>query len=167
MTVLRQSGTDVNLVLQFCGEVKVSETPLLIRPYLQVAALCEKQLMERDGAVSIIRIIDRFTVTGLDDSMPRTSLSFMLVVMFKAGNFRGRTDIAICPLTPSHIALPEISMSVQFDGDDERGVNMLGQVKLEVDEEGLYWLIVKLAKEEYTRIPLRVVYQKQPTIRTS
>lgn len=145
----------------------MSDTPLLTRPYLQVAVLCEKHLIEQDGAISLIRIVDRFTVPGTEETLPPTILSFTVAVMFKAGNFRGRADIGIQPTSPSMVKMPEINMPVQFDGDDERGVNLIGQVKLEVREEGLHWLIVTLAGEEYTRIPLKIVYQKQPSIRTS
>jgi len=63
--------------------------------------------------------------------------------------------------------MPEMKLTVQFRGEEETGVNMMGLVKLQATEEGLHWLIVTLEGEEYTRIPMRVVYQKEPTIQTS
>ncbi len=144
----------------------MSDSPLLLRPHLQLAALCEKHLIEQDGVVSLIRIIDRFFIPGNEETLPPTILNFTLAIMFKAGNFRGRGEITVQPISPSMVKMPQIGMSVHFDGGDDRGVNLLGQVKLEVIEEGLHWLIVNFAAEEYTRIPLMVVYQKQPTIQT-
>jgi hypothetical protein len=168
MCARSQSNPHALIVLQFTREVDtVSDQLTLSRPYLQVAALCEKHLEEKDGAISLIRIIDRFTVPGTDDVMPPTILSFTIVVMFKAGNFRGRAEIGIEPIQPSNTPMPEMKLTVQFRGEEEHGVNMMGLVKLQVTEEGLHWLIVKLEGEEYTRIPMRVVYQKEPTIRTS
>lgn len=144
----------------------MSESLLLTRPHLQLAALCEKHLVDKDNVVSLIRIIDRFIIAGTDESLPPTVLIFTLAVMFKAGNFRGRAEVGVEPLSPSMAKMGEMKMSVNFDAGDDQGVNILSQVKLEVTEEGLHWLIVSFAGEEYTRIPLRVVYQKQPSIQT-
>lgn len=156
----------VEIDLQFRNEVHVSENTLLTRPLLQVAALCEKHLIEPDGAISLIRIIDRFVLNGTEQTMPVARLSFTLAIMFKSGPFRGKLPLSIQPINPSHINMPETRMDVLFEGDDERGVNLIGQVILEVNEEGLYWIIVNLLDEVYARIPFRVVYQRNPTVLT-
>lgn len=145
----------------------MSDQLTLSRPYLQVAALCERYLEEKDGTISLVRLIDRFTVPGTEDTMPPTILSFTIAIMFKAGHFRGRAEVGVQPVSPSGTNMPEMKLTVQFRGEEETGVNMMGLVKLQATEEGLHWLIVTLEGEEYTRIPMRVVYQKEPTIQTS
>ena len=156
----------LQIVLQFGSEADVDNSPLLIRPHLQIAAICEKHLLEADGGLSLIRIVDRFTVVGVDETIPTTFLEFTLAVCFKAGSFRGPAQISFQPISPSMIEMPTIVTPVNFEGDDERGINLIGRVKLEIAEHGLYWIVVKLEREEYTRIPFRVVYQRRPTIQS-
>lgn len=62
-------------------------------PYLAMALLCEKVLREADGVLSLIRIVDRITVSfsGPDApvQMPPAPVNLTLVVGFKSGFARG------------------------------------------------------------------------------
>ena len=154
------------LVLQFTSEADLNNTPLLIRPHLLIAAVCERHILEQDGALTLFRIVDRFTITGTTEELPATALQFMLAVSFRSGNFRGKLNLTLRTIDPSVKTIQELSIPALFEAPEERSTNLIGKVSLEVKEEGLYWIIVELAGEEYTRIPIRVVYQRQPTIVT-
>lgn len=132
-------------------------------PYVQMAVLCERVLQERDGVASIIRVVDRLTVSasGVEPpvDMPATQVNFPAVIMLKSGFMKGRFNVRIVPTTPSGKTLPEMSVGVLLEGDD-RGVNMFLQLGLLAQEEGLYWFDVFFEQQLLTRIPLRLVYQR-------
>lgn len=78
----------------------MSEQMNLGGPFLTIAVLCEKVLQEKDGVPSIIRVVDRITISGHSPSMPPTQISPTLVVAMKAGMFRGMADLEIQPSCP-------------------------------------------------------------------
>jgi hypothetical protein len=142
-------------------------------PYLQVAAACEKVLQEQDGVLSVIRMIDRFILgaVGPDapDEMPPLPVNFTLLVVLKSGGARGRYTVHLTIESPSGERMPnELTLPLLLEGE-ERGVNMVIPVGLQVEHEGLYWFDIWLgdprvserAEELLTRVPLRIVYQPQ------
>ncbi len=132
-------------------------------PYVQMAAICERVLQEKDGVLSIIRLIDRYTTTarGTDppEEMPPTSISPTIVVMLKSGFVRGRYTLKIVPNSPTGKRLNELSTGLLLEGED-RGVNVVLKGQMVLREEGLYWFDVMFEKQLLTRIPLRLVYQR-------
>lgn len=131
-------------------------------PYLQMAFFCERILEEKDGVTSAIRIVDRITQTakGPDppDKMPPVQVALTALIGFKSGRARGRHILRIRPETPSANRLAEVSLPLQFEGED-RGVQSGMQIRLQAEEEGLYWFDVFLDDALITRMPLRIVYQ--------
>jgi len=127
------------------------------RPLLRIAAFCEKFLQERDGTVSLIRIVDRITVRGQSKDMPALPVSLFLVVSFMSGFMRGKASIRVKPVTPSGKELERVEFPVLFEGED-RGVNIVHNITLVTREEGLYWFDLYVEDELITRIPLRVLY---------
>jgi hypothetical protein len=132
----------------------------VFRAYLQLAVLCEKVLKEADGVMSVIRVIDRFTVNGATPEMPPQVLPFMIAIIFKAGFMRGKQTIAIRPKSPTGVDLPAMEFPILFEGDDDRGVGMVFPIQWVPPEEGLFWWDVYLNQELVTRMPLRVIYQR-------
>ena len=132
-------------------------------PYLATAVLCEKVLQEKDGVAILIRIVDRVSVTGAGteapEDMPPVTLSFTLALGFKAGIARGKYAVSVRGETPSGEVLPEVTMSVLFEGE-ERGVNVFMNLNFQAKEEGLFWFDVLLEGALVTRVPLRVLYQR-------
>ena len=59
-------------------------------PYLQVAAICEKVLSESDGALSLIRMVDRFTVAGQAPEMTPTPFHLQYSLPLRLGTFVGK-----------------------------------------------------------------------------
>jgi hypothetical protein len=166
MYVQSQTVDCGNLVLQFFTEVNVSSQRTLtgLGPHLNLATICERYILEPDGALTLFRVIDRFSVQGTAPEMPPTALSFNLIVNFRTGEFLGPIDLAVTIISPSLAKLQELRIPVNFEAPPEKASLSIGQVNITVGEPGLYWLIIKLAEEEYTRVPLRIVYQRQPMI---
>lgn len=134
-------------------------------PFVQVAALCESVIEDTTGVLSLIRIVDRLTHTqvghDVPDQMPPLPVNLSLVVTLKSGDARGRHSLVIRPEAPSGERLPEMSAPVLLEGED-RGVNFVGQLGLQLDQEGLYWFDILLNGDQMlTRVPLRLVYQPQ------
>jgi hypothetical protein len=140
-------------------------------PYLQAALFCDRVLEERDGALSAIRIIDRqmTQAIGADvpTDMPPVLLQSTLLVMLKSGDARGRFTVRVRPEAPSGLQMPHMDIPVSFEGDGDRGVNLVVPLQLQLVEEGLYWFDVFLVDERgdsqtlLTRAPLRTLYQPQ------
>lgn len=132
-------------------------------PYVQTAVLCEKVLQEKDGVISIIRIIDTLNITasgvGVPEEMPAGQVNLPVVIVLKAGMLKGKYELKIVPVTPSAKRMPPTSVSAYFEGDD-RGINVMLNMSLLVKEEGVFWFEVSVQDQLLTRIPLRVVYQR-------
>jgi len=136
-----------------------------MRPWVQVAAFCNVAMQEGPpgGWMSLIRILDRWFFNGTAPEMPPSTLQTTMVITLKSGNMRGPATVKIRPLTPSKKEMPSIEIPVLFEGD-ERGVNIILPVVMGIQETGLYWFDVFVDDQLFTRIPLRVVYQKAPGI---
>lgn len=128
-------------------------------PFLQMAVLCERVLQEKDGVLSLIRIVDRFTISGTDREMPRSPIQVTAAIAFKSGFAQGKYFVKLRPHTPSGKILAEQEFPVLFEGAD-RGVGIVAQMGLVAEEEGLYWIDVLLQEVVVTRMPLRVLYQR-------
>ena len=134
-------------------------------PFLSAAFLCEKVLIEGDGVTSAIRIVDRINhgVVGpeLKKEMEPFDHSLFLYLAFKAGSARGPMDLNIRLQDPSGSSKSPFSQTINFEGDDERGANVIAELKLRIDLAGLHWFDIVLDGARVTRIPLRVVYLPQ------
>ncbi len=132
-------------------------------PYLTAALICEKVLQEKDETVSIIRMIDRVTLTvpasASPETLPPLPLNLSAFISLKSGSARGRQTVKWRTETPSGIKLAEQLLPVLFEGED-RGTNLILTLNIVVDQEGVYWFDVLLEDELLTRIPLRILYQR-------
>jgi hypothetical protein len=130
-------------------------------PYLKAALLCENVIEDKQGVLSLIRVIDRFTQTGVGPAapaeMPPLTVSVVAVLMFVSGEARGAHEIQLEIEKPSGLRQSLGSSSVHFEGED-RGANIVARLQLVLDSQGLYWIDVRLGDEVVTRMPLRVVY---------
>lgn len=133
-------------------------------PYLATAVLCEKVLREADGVLSIIRMVDRITVTppsGLPAPahMPVVPINLTAVLCFKSGFARGPYTVKIKAINPSRRELNAVELPILLEGED-RGANLVINMGFQADEEGLYWFEVFLMDTLMTKMPLRVLYQR-------
>jgi len=131
-------------------------------PYLQAAVFTERVLHERDGVLSLVRIVDRLGVQATGDApeeLPEgATAKVTLVVMLKSGDARGRHRLTIRPELPSGLRSEPRGFDVLFEGED-RGVNVIVDLDVAL-MEGLHWFIVTLGDVELTRVPLRIAYQR-------
>jgi len=136
-------------------------------PHLAAAFLCEKILKEADGVISAVRIVDRINHTAVGPNPPEEMQPFdhelTLYVSFKAGSARGPIPLEIRMQKPSGATASPFRSTLNFEGDDERGVNVVAIMKLHLETPGLHWFDVFLGGHRVTRIPLRVVYLPQIT----
>lgn len=134
-------------------------------PYLSAAFFCEKVLAEQDGVKSTIRIIDRVTRTVVHPNPPSEMEPFeydmTLFLRFKSGRARGTHTLEVQPIKPSAETLPPVKMSILFEGEEDRGVDSVGIMRIKFDQTGIYWFNVKLNDVMVTRIPFRVIYMPQ------
>jgi hypothetical protein len=126
-------------------------------PFLQMAVLCEKVLREADGVLSLIRIVDRVTISGAGREMPQSPVRLTAAVAFKSGFAQGKYTVKLRPQRPSGKVLAELEFPLLFEGN-ERGAGIVADITLMVQEEGLYWIDVLLEDQVATRIPLRILY---------
>jgi len=139
-------------------------------PFLQAAFFCEKVLQEKDGVLSAIRIVDRFThstsAEGAPDIMPQFNIGVSILIGFKSGDVKGKWELKVKPIAPSGQELPGFVGPVLFEGD-ERGAAIVIQYGLVAKEEGIYWFDVILNDKLITKMPLRIIYEKTQVTSTS
>ena len=134
-------------------------------PYLEAALLCEKVLTEQDGVKSVIRIIDRVNRTATGPSPPTEMEPFeydiFLLLKFKSGRARGVHTVKVQPAKPSGELMKPLINNVLFEGEEDRGVDIIAQMHFTFDQTGIYWLHVYLNDVQITQVPLRVIYIPQ------
>lgn len=131
-------------------------------PYLVAAVLCENVLIEQDGVVSAIRIVDRITVTpglGAPESMPPMPIQLKCLIILKAGVAQGSYPVKVTVTGPSGQEAHLATLPVLFEGND-RGVNLNLAMNFVAQQEGLYWFGVFVHEQILTRVPLRILYQR-------
>jgi hypothetical protein len=137
--------------------------PFETGPYLSTAVLCERVLEERDGVVTLVRLIDRFTIVSQGPeapaTLPPTPIGLTAVVWLRSGEARGSQTLKIRPELPSGQSLDAVQLTVHFEGE-ERGTRSVFTLNLVAEQEGLYWFDVLLDDTLLTRIPFRVMYQR-------
>ena len=136
-------------------------------PFLVCAVLCERVLHEQDGVKSAIRMIDRVTHTIAGPTAPQEMAPFdydlSLLVRFKAGAARGSMPLQLRIEKPNGESIPTPQLNLYFEGDADRGVDVVAPIKIKIELTGLYWIDVVLDNIRVTRAPLRVIYN--PIIR--
>ena len=137
----------------------MSDVTPRFRPWVQIASFCQIALKEGNQRLSLIRIVDRITINGQTPEMQPTSIQTTLVVILKSDFMRGPATVGIRPVTPSGGELPVVETNVLFEGDD-RGIQLIIPVAVTAQEQGLYWFEVLVDGEIFTRVPLRVMYQR-------
>lgn len=132
-------------------------------PYLQAALICEKVLQEQDGVVSAIRVIDRLVLLLGPDGQPLSrSMPVFFLIGLKPGQARGTFPIRIEREDPSTLRATVVEGEVFLEAED-RGVNLIVRGDFAPPEPGLYWYDIFFNDELLTRMPLRAIFQAQPT----
>jgi len=134
-------------------------------PYLSAAILCEKVLVEQDTVKSAIRIIDRINRSAVGSQPPSEMEPFeyelVLLLKFKSGRARGVHAVKIQPAKPSGELMQEVINNVLFEGEEDRGVDIVAHMVFKFDQTGIYWIHIYLNDVHITQIPLRITYIPQ------
>ncbi len=128
-------------------------------PYVQLATFCQTTLIDNTGSLSIIRMIDRYVVSGTAMEMQPVPVQITLALVLKSGFMRQKSKVTFKPISPSGVEVASIEFSVLFEGD-ERGVQLSLPFAMVLAEEGLYWCEIAVDGMLITKIPLRILYQR-------
>ncbi len=131
---------------------------IITGPFLATAVLCERADRDSDGSLTLTRIVDGIVLSAAARQTPPTIIELTLVVIFRSGQFRGSSEIALRQISPSGAVAPPTGFPTFFRGEDH-GAGVIAKVSLSIQEEGLHWFEVLLGGQPITRIPLRVAYQ--------
>lgn len=139
-------------------------------PYLKAAAFCGDVIEDKDGVLSLIRVVDRLIVTAeavgqqqpppsMPKEMPKITTPLKLVLMFISGRARGTQGVDVKMQRPDGTVHDLWSGTVFLEGED-RGANVIVNMQIEFGLEGLYWFHISLDDSELTRMPFRLIYQR-------
>jgi hypothetical protein len=139
-----------------------AETP---RPgiYLAAAVFCERILRERDDVLSLIRVVNTFTMQvrgkNLPTEMPK-ALPPLEATAFLAFNCEeaGRHRIDLVTTSPSGKRSPSHSLDINADGDG-KVENAILTFRMTVDMPGLFWVDVAIDGVNVTRMPMHIRYE--------
>ena len=136
-------------------------------PYLSAAFLCERVLNEQDGVKSAIRIVDRVNRQAVGPEPPADMEPFdyqvTLFIRFKSGRIRGTRTIEAELVKPSGESKPVMRAPVLFEGEDDRGIDLVAVIGIRFEITGVYWFNISLDGIRVSRIPFRVVYMPHST----
>jgi hypothetical protein len=129
------------------------------RPYVAVL-LCEKVLQEKDGGITLVRIADRihYSLQMMGGDFPQNIkpvIGLQGLLSVKSGPVTGDHVVEIVLEKPNGERKQVYSQSVNFLGGDH-GQNILLNINLGVDQNGLYWFDVLFDGEVLSRAPLMV-----------
>lgn len=132
-------------------------------PYVKAATICSDVIEGKDGVLSLIRVIDRLTVTAAGPQppaeMPPHKYSLKIVLMFISGRAKGSKSVSLSVERPDATTQEIWSGTVFLEGED-RGANLVIGLETEFNLEGLYWFDVYFEESRITRMPFRVIYQR-------
>jgi len=135
-------------------------------PFLQSAVFCEKALQEKDGVISAIRIIDRFTISvgeGAPELMPPMTVEMVLLIIFKSGDASGKHELKIRPISPSGKELAAFTFPFTLAGG-EHSANIIIRYALKAEEAGLYWFDVMIGDKLFNRMSMNLVYERTQAV---
>lgn len=133
-------------------------------PWLAMAVLCEKVIESKTGVLSVINVIDRIVISPggpqVPEQMPTIPIQATAAIMFKSGFATTQYTMRMTLSKPSSEEEELVaSCPMLFEGSD-RGVNLILNLRFDAKEQGLYWFNVYLEDQRFTRVPLRLIYQR-------
>lgn len=131
-------------------------------PLLSFACFCERVLQEKDGVLSLIRVIDTVFIPALETKEKPDALhTLTLVVGFKSGGFKGEFTAKLSVVSPNGEKLPDFSFPMKLEGG-KHGANMIVNAGFAFREEGTYWFELYCNDNPVTRIPLDILVSPAP-----
>jgi hypothetical protein len=134
-----------------------------IEPYLELGTICERVLEEKDGVLSLIRMVDRFTITITGKEPPEKLpplLRPLTIIMSWVGGL-GSHEAAFNIISPSgETQRSPQSWSFTLNAINQ-GHNIIVTLPVSMAKEGVYWVEFILNDQVKSRIPFQVLYERQ------
>jgi hypothetical protein len=134
-----------------------------IEPYLKLGTICERVLQEKDGVLSLIRMVDRFTLTISGEEPPDQlphGLKLLTIIMSWVGGL-GSHEAAFNIISPSgETQRSPQTWSFTLDAIN-RGHNIIVTLPVSIAKEGVYWIEFTLNDQVKSRIPFQMIYERQ------
>ncbi len=136
------------------------EQPL--EPRLRIGTLCERVLEEKDGALSLIRLIDRLVIRAEGTDVPRelppaqVPLTALMSWINGLGNYEAKVRVDF----PDGNSIESPTLPFYLDSLD-KVQNQIVRLVLPVKRPGVYWFNFLLGDEVKGRVPLRVIYERK------
>jgi len=134
-----------------------------VEPRLKLGVICEQVLEEKDGVLSLIRIVDQFiiTITGKEppDQMPQGVVNLTIVMSWVGG--LGSHEAAFNIVSPGGDSQPS-PRSWSFNLNSlNQGHNIIVKLPVKITNSGVHWVEFILNGEVKNRIPFQVLYKRQ------
>lgn len=127
-------------------------------PFVQAACVCEKVLVEADGGVSLVRIVDTLALDIRKELPPNAGIlpPLTVFVALKSGDVVGEFEVGLRLAAPTggKVYAP-MKWPVVFNGG-EHGVNLSVGFAIAEPMYGLYWFDVLWNGDVLTKIPFRL-----------
>ncbi len=132
------------------------------RPFVGAALVCEKVLHEKDGVLSVIRMVDTFYVEPLKQNVPGVveGVELTALAMLKSGDVKGESEISFKFRTPQGITIDAPQKFPVLLNGGEHGANVIMRFNLPVPDAsayGLYWFDVLWNGDVLTSVPFKLV----------
>ena len=134
------------------------------KPIVAAACLCEKVLEDKDGVLSLIRIVDTFTVGAAPEVFERLNphLALTLVVILKSKGQVGKHDLTMQLHGPTQ-SQPPSTVPVEFLVGPLSTVNVRVEIAIGVIKNfGDCRIELSFDGESLTTVPFRVVQGPAP-----
>lgn len=136
-------------------------------PFVSLAVFCENVIQDKDGVLTLVRILDEITVSAQGDDAPEEMppggiIPLNIVVGLKPGQALGGQTIQVVFEHPDGIRKEGPKVPVHFSGAPNAGQNVHLQATLALSDQGLYNADVLVNGRLVTRMPLLVRYQVVP-----
>lgn len=138
-------------------------------PYLAVATLFERVLIERDGVASGIRMVDNVNLQvpemppgPIPDNVTVHAAAFKaaLMVCLKSGRASGRYELRVILHPPIGEPRPYPPHTMELSPEPHGGALAVFELTLLLDAPGLYSFELLLDGEFLTAVPLNVAIQQ-------
>lgn len=147
----------------------------LAGPYLVAAVFCENIVEDKDGALSCIRIIDTINVklpadtpNDVPSEEKRIPVSIRGLVSFKRGLAKGKFHkVKLAMESPDGKSGVMDERKLEIGKPSFGGANLYFNVTIAVRKGGLFWMTVILDGKEFTRLPLRILVEREAPAKSS
>jgi hypothetical protein len=132
-------------------------------PWVQAAVLCNQVVEDKTGSFSLIRIVDKYTLTRPPDWDGKTHLEIRLTtfIAFKSGDVKGKRTVRLYHSTPRGKKKKLFESEIEFLGG-HYSTNIAIHITFGFKTEGTHWIDVYVQNWLATRMPVTVEFVPAP-----